>query len=386
MTTAEDTRRVLVVDDEPNIADVVAMALRFQGFTVETAHRAHAALGAVTSFKPDLIVLDVMLPDIDGFEVANRLGGPRGRVPVIFLTARDATEDKIRGLSIGGDDYVTKPFSLEELVARVRTILRRAGPQRAGVQPADVRGPRARRGRARGHARRRAGRADRHRVPPAALPDAQPAPRAHARAAARARLGLRLRRRRAGAGDLRQLPAQEARRPRAAADPHRPRRRLRAADAARHDGLAAGPAAGDPAARSRRSGSSRWPRSPTSSSVRTCCERVDDQVRDARGPIQGYLAEQGVGPDRDDERGASRAAARTATARRRRSACRRAPTASGATPPARCSATAPSATTRRRPPSPTCPANLAAGPHHHRRRRRRRLPPARRRASRSAAA
>jgi two-component system OmpR family response regulator len=127
VSIAEDTRRVLVVDDEPNIADVVAMALRFQGFTVETVHSGQAALSAVGSFKPDLIVLDVMLPDLDGFEVANRLGGPRGRVPVIFLTARDATEDKIRGLSIGGDDYVTKPFSLEELVARVRTILRRAG-------------------------------------------------------------------------------------------------------------------------------------------------------------------------------------------------------------------------------------------------------------------
>src|SRR4051812_43063898 len=103
------------------------MALRFQGFAVETAHSGGAALTAVSAFRPDLIVLDVMLPDMDGFEVANRLGGPRGRVPVIFLTARDATEDKIRGLSIGGDDYVTKPFSLEELVARVRTILRRAG-------------------------------------------------------------------------------------------------------------------------------------------------------------------------------------------------------------------------------------------------------------------
>src|SRR5215217_7251255 len=103
------------------------MALRFQGLTVETAHTGHAAIGAVASFRPHLIVLDVMLPDIDGFEVAGRLGGPRGRVPVIFLTARDATEDKIRGLSIGGDDYVTKPFSLEELVARVRSILRRAG-------------------------------------------------------------------------------------------------------------------------------------------------------------------------------------------------------------------------------------------------------------------
>ena len=86
-----------------------------------------ASLRAVTSFKPDLMVLDIMLPDMEGFDVAERLGAQRADVPIIFLTARDATEDKIRGLSLGGDDYVTKPFSLEELIARIRSILRRTG-------------------------------------------------------------------------------------------------------------------------------------------------------------------------------------------------------------------------------------------------------------------
>jgi two-component system, OmpR family, response regulator len=119
--------RVLVVDDEPNIVDVVTMALRFQGFTVESAGTGAGAIAAVSEFRPDLIVLDVMLPDMEGFDVAARLGAQRNRVPIIFLTARDATDDKIRGLTLGGDDYVTKPFSLEELVARIRSILRRSG-------------------------------------------------------------------------------------------------------------------------------------------------------------------------------------------------------------------------------------------------------------------
>lgn len=119
--------RILVVDDEPNIVDVIAMALRFQGFTVESAGDGQGALAAVDSFRPHLIVLDVMLPDMEGFEVARRLGAAQGAPPIIFLTARDAPEDKVRGLTIGGDDYVTKPFSLEELVARIRNILRRTG-------------------------------------------------------------------------------------------------------------------------------------------------------------------------------------------------------------------------------------------------------------------
>ena len=125
---AENGRhRILVVDDEPNIVDVVSMALRFQGFGVETAGTGEDALARVASYRPHLMVLDVMLPDMEGFDVAQRLGAQRAEVPIIFLTARDATEDKIRGLTTGGDDYVTKPFSLEELVARVRTVLRRTG-------------------------------------------------------------------------------------------------------------------------------------------------------------------------------------------------------------------------------------------------------------------
>jgi two-component system, OmpR family, response regulator len=126
-TTATATRRVLVVDDEANIVDVIGMALRFQGFAVESAATGREAIAKVGDFKPDLMVLDVMLPDMEGFDVAERLGAGPSRVPIVFLTAKDATEDKIRGLTLGGDDYMTKPFSLEELIARIRSILRRAG-------------------------------------------------------------------------------------------------------------------------------------------------------------------------------------------------------------------------------------------------------------------
>src|SRR5215210_5935105 len=122
-----EPHRVLVVDDEPNIRDVLSMALRFQGFEIETAATGAQALAAAAAFKPQLIVLDVMLPDMEGFEVARRLGARRAEIPIVFLTARDATEDKVRGLTLGGDDYVTKPFSLEELIARIRTVLRRTG-------------------------------------------------------------------------------------------------------------------------------------------------------------------------------------------------------------------------------------------------------------------
>jgi two-component system, OmpR family, response regulator len=121
------THRVLVVDDEPNIVDVVSMALRYQGFEVESASTGAEALAAASAFRPHLMLLDVMLPDMEGFDVATRLGAQRADIPIIFLTARDATEDKVRGLTAGGDDYVTKPFSLEELIARIRTVLRRTG-------------------------------------------------------------------------------------------------------------------------------------------------------------------------------------------------------------------------------------------------------------------
>jgi len=117
--------RVLVVDDEPNITDLVATALGYEGFEIATAATGREALDQVASFRPHLVVLDVMLPDVDGFEVARRLRQEGRRVPILFLTARDATEDKVRGLTLGGDDYVAKPFSLAELLARVRAVLRR---------------------------------------------------------------------------------------------------------------------------------------------------------------------------------------------------------------------------------------------------------------------
>jgi two-component system OmpR family response regulator len=133
--------RVLVVDDEPNIVDVISMALRFEGFAVDSAATGADAIAAVAANKPAVIVLDVMLPDIDGFEVARRMAGARTGVPIIFLTARDATEDVVHGLTLGGDDYMTKPFSLEELVARIRTVLRRAGlaePESSKLEFADL--------------------------------------------------------------------------------------------------------------------------------------------------------------------------------------------------------------------------------------------------------
>ncbi|HEY8019243.1 MAG TPA: response regulator transcription factor [Actinomycetota bacterium] len=121
--------RVLVVDDESNITDLVSMALRYEGFEVETASTGRDAIRLVERFRPELVILDVMLPDVDGFAVTERLKSARVKVPILFLTARDAVEDKVRGLTLGGDDYVTKPFSLEELVARVRVLLRRAGAE-----------------------------------------------------------------------------------------------------------------------------------------------------------------------------------------------------------------------------------------------------------------
>jgi two-component system OmpR family response regulator len=125
MTAERSPRRILVVDDERNIVELVATALRYEGFEVRTAASGKEALAAVRDFAPDLVVLDVMLPDVDGFEVQARIRGDGERVPVLFLTARDAVEDRVRGLTLGADDYMTKPFSLEELVARVRSVLRR---------------------------------------------------------------------------------------------------------------------------------------------------------------------------------------------------------------------------------------------------------------------
>ena len=119
--------RILVVDDEPSITELIATSLRFVGFEVRTAGTGFEALTVAEEFQPHALLLDVMLPDLDGFEVCRRLRNNGIDVGVLFLTARDATEDKVAGLTVGGDDYVTKPFSLEELVARVRALLRRTG-------------------------------------------------------------------------------------------------------------------------------------------------------------------------------------------------------------------------------------------------------------------
>jgi two-component system, OmpR family, response regulator len=128
---AQEGERILVVDDEPYITDLLSAALRFEGFSVDVAATGEEALQLARSERPDLVMLDVMLPDLEGIEVCRRLRAGGDRVPVVFLTARDATEDKVSGLSIG-DDYVTKPFSLDELVARVRAVLRRAGHDDSG--------------------------------------------------------------------------------------------------------------------------------------------------------------------------------------------------------------------------------------------------------------
>ena len=119
--------RVLVVDDEDNITFLLDATLRHYGFDVQIEREGRGALDAVKAFAPDLMVLDIMLPDLDGFEVVRRLRQDGSHVPVLFLTARDALDDKVRGLTLGGDDYVTKPFSVEEIIARVQAILRRNG-------------------------------------------------------------------------------------------------------------------------------------------------------------------------------------------------------------------------------------------------------------------
>lgn len=123
------SQHILVVDDEPSIVDAVATTLRYEGYRITEAKSGQEALSAAQDNEFDLIVLDVMLPDLDGFRVTRRLREDGIRVPVLFLTARDAVDDKIAGLTVGGDDYVTKPFALAEVVARIRAILRRTGDE-----------------------------------------------------------------------------------------------------------------------------------------------------------------------------------------------------------------------------------------------------------------
>ena len=129
---ARDQGELLVVDDEPFLRDAVAASLRFLGFAVTTAQNGTDALRLARHHSFDLVVLDVMLPDVDGFDIVRRLRRDGSRVPVIFLTARDTQADKVTGLTIGGDDYLTKPFGLEELAARVRSVLRRTRPEACG--------------------------------------------------------------------------------------------------------------------------------------------------------------------------------------------------------------------------------------------------------------
>ena len=118
--------RLLVVEDDPNIVELLSASLRYAGFEVATATDGQQALRTAREFRPDLMLLDVMMPGIDGFEVVRRLAGEGNRCPVLFLTARDSVDDKITGLTVGGDDYVTKPFSLDEVLARIRAVLRRS--------------------------------------------------------------------------------------------------------------------------------------------------------------------------------------------------------------------------------------------------------------------
>ena len=119
--------RVLVVEDEVSLAELLTMALRYEGWDVRSAGDGLSAVRVAREFGPDLVVLDVMLPDVDGLEVLRRVRAGAPAVPVLFLTAKDAVEDRIAGLTVGGDDYVTKPFSLEEVMARLRALLRRSG-------------------------------------------------------------------------------------------------------------------------------------------------------------------------------------------------------------------------------------------------------------------
>jgi len=125
VTTQTPEARLLVVEDEPNIRELLATSLRYAGFDVATASSGTEALRVAGDHMPDLCVLDVMLPDMDGFTVTRRLREQGRQLPIVFVTARDSVDDKIKGLTVGGDDYVTKPFSLEEVVARIRAVLRR---------------------------------------------------------------------------------------------------------------------------------------------------------------------------------------------------------------------------------------------------------------------
>ena len=205
--------RVLVVDDEQMLTDLLSMALRMEGWEVRTAGSGFHALQAARDFEPDAMVLDIMMPDLDGMAVLQRLRQSGNDVPVLFLTAKDAVGDRVAGLTAGGDDYVTKPFSLEEVVARLRGLMRRAGSaQSAESEPILRVGDLTLNEDS--HEVERVGRSDRahrDRVRAAALPDAQPAPRGVEGADPRPGLELRLRRALERRRALHLVPAQEDR-------------------------------------------------------------------------------------------------------------------------------------------------------------------------------
>ena len=217
MTASSDAdgtpARVLVVDDEPSLAELLASVLRYEGWTVQTAGNGADAVRAAREFRPDAVVLDIMLPDISGLEVMRRLRAEIPQVCVLFLTARDAVEDRVAGITAGGDDYVTKPFSLEEVLARLRGLLRRANLTRAHAEGLVVVGDLTMDEDAREV--RRDGeldRADRDRIRAAQVPHAQPQAGAVQGADPGPGVELRLRRPGARRRAVHQLPAEEDRR------------------------------------------------------------------------------------------------------------------------------------------------------------------------------
>ena len=138
MTGTKTDAKILIVDDEPNIVELLSVSLRFQGFEVDTAATGAEGLDKAKVFRPDALILDVMMPGMDGFGLLRRLRADGIDAPVLFLTAKDSVEDKVSGLTLGADDYVTKPFSLEEVVARLRVILRRVSKSGNEIEPSRI--------------------------------------------------------------------------------------------------------------------------------------------------------------------------------------------------------------------------------------------------------
>ncbi len=221
--------RVLLVDDEPALTNLVKMALHYEGWTVEVAHNGREAVSKFDEVEPDVLVLDIMLPDVDGLQILQRIRESEPYTPTLFLTARDSVMDRVTGLTAGADDYMTKPFSLEELVARLRGLLRRsnqlAPPGGGGAQG---RRPQARRREPRSIARGHTDFAVLNRVRTAALPDAQPAPGVDSHRDPGPRMELRLRRTHQHCRSVHLVSAEEDRRRQRADDPHRARCRVHA--------------------------------------------------------------------------------------------------------------------------------------------------------------